>query len=796
MDGKVGNSSACFAVMILLVAWFYRQDTAQMHWFWRLWLFGLRGLVLVGLLLIALDPEERTETKTVRPSRVALLIDSSLSMSFPEKTQVSSAPAENTSALTRAQAVEQLLEKSPLIKTLRSTHDVSVFSFDSRLQQQSYLPKIAASTSPSSPDPPGAQTANSDRQSQDRPDWAAIVKPRGQETRLGEALVQLIREAAGETLAGIGVISDGGNNAGIQPETAHEAALAAKVRVLTIGVGSTERPINLQLATVQAPTHVHVGDNFTITAFIQGQGLTGREVHVELLGKGESDAGEPSIVQSRDVTLLEDGVPVTAAFDVLPTEPGRRIFNVRVRPVNSVHELTLVDNEKPLPPVEVIERKTKILVVAGGPMRDYQFVRNLLFRDPSIELDVWLQTGNPGISQESTNLLFSFPSSREELFKYDVIMAFDANWGIIPSEHLQMLGEWVFQQAGGMIFVAGDVYTPELASAKDELKTIQTLIPVLLNSNLYQFEFHSEDYLQPWPIELTREGQEAEFLQLTPDRATSAGIWKQFAGVYRCYPTGGPKAGTTVYAHYSDPRAVDDNGKPILLASQFYGSGRTLYLGSAEMWRLRTIGEEYYDRFWIKAVREVGQGRLLRGTNRGLLLLERSTYPLGTTVQVRATLLDPQFRELVADRIPLAVFDPSGKPLVPGVQLLGNAARPGQFQGAFPANLPGRYRLELPIPDSKDQVVNYVQVELPNLEFDKPEQDDALLKRVATTELGGRYLSLSEAAAAVPQLLTDHSMTKTQFDMPRPLWDRSWVLYLLVGVLSLEWLTRKLLKLA
>jgi hypothetical protein len=30
----------------------------------------------------------------------------------------------------------------------------------------------------------------------------------------------------------------------------------------------------------------------------------------------------------------------------------------------------------------------------------------------------------------------------------------------------------------------------------------------------------------------------------------------------------------------------------------------------------------------------------------------------------------------------------------------------------------------------------------------------------------------------------------------RTLWDRTWLLYLLVGLLSAEWLTRKLLKLA
>src|SRR5579872_170917 len=56
--------AACFAALILVVGWIYRRDTSELNWFWKLWLFGLRGAVIAGLLIIALDPEERTETKT------------------------------------------------------------------------------------------------------------------------------------------------------------------------------------------------------------------------------------------------------------------------------------------------------------------------------------------------------------------------------------------------------------------------------------------------------------------------------------------------------------------------------------------------------------------------------------------------------------------------------------------------------------------------------------------------------------------------------------------------------------
>src|SRR5690606_35301588 len=121
---------------------------------------------------------------------------------------------------------------------------------------------------------------------------------------------------------------------------------------------------------------------------------------------------------------------------------------------------------------------------------------------------------------------------------------------------------------------------------------------------------------QPWPIGFSREGTEAGFLQLTEEQASSAEVWQEFQGMYRTYPTAGPKPGATVYARFSDPRTQNEHGPPVLMASQFYGSGRVFYLGSGEMWLLRSVSDEYYDRYWTKLIREVAQGRLKRGASR------------------------------------------------------------------------------------------------------------------------------------------------------------------------------------
>src|SRR5262249_25671084 len=159
---------------------------------------------------------------------------------------------------------------------------------------------------------------------------------------------------------GVVVITDGGNNAGVDPLSAAEAAVTAKVRVIPIGVGSTKKPVMLQLAEIQAPTHVHIGDGFSITAFISGQGMAGQPLNVELLSKTEGDEEAPAVVETREEQLLDDGVPITVAFDVVPTEAGRRLFQIRARPVRKVVDLTEESVQDDVA-IEVIDRKTRVL---------------------------------------------------------------------------------------------------------------------------------------------------------------------------------------------------------------------------------------------------------------------------------------------------------------------------------------------------------------------------------------------------------------------------------------------------
>ena len=331
-----------------------------------------------------------------------------------------------------------------------------------------------------------------------------------------------------------------------------------------------------------------------------------------------------------------------------------------------------------------------------------------------------------------------------------MVIALDANWAALEEPLRERLAKWIAQQRGGLIVEAGDVYTPLLAENSAQLQSILDLYPVEL-SKRYFLETSDVQSSQPWPTELTGSGQTAAFLQLSDDVDQAAAAWQRFPGFYRTFPTRAAKQLADVYALFTDPRAQAD-GSPVLMASQQFGGGRVLYLGSPELWRLRSLDENYFNTFWTKAIREVGQGRLRQGDGPGLFLMERESYLLGDTVRLKARLSTPQGDPLIENGVRLYVTNPSGRLLQPsGEELTPEAGQPGMYSSTFRAVIPGRYQARIEVPGFEIALKTEVEVSLPQLEQSSPEQNRALLVQLAE-ETNGKYLTLDECVVQLPQL--------------------------------------------
>src|SRR5690606_25680977 len=154
-----------------------------------------------------------------------------------------------------------------------------------------------------------------------------------------------------------------------------------------------------------------------------------------------------------------------------------------------------------------------VLLFAGGPAREYVFLRNLLHRDKDVEVDVLLQSAQPGVSQDASRILDEFPTTREEMFAYDCLVAIDPDWQQLSAEQLDLVQRWVGDQAGGLIVIPGPIHTDAWVQSA-AMGKVRTLYPVEFHKRFSLLEDSRYGSREPWPIEFTREGLEAEFLWL------------------------------------------------------------------------------------------------------------------------------------------------------------------------------------------------------------------------------------------------------------------------------------------
>lgn len=638
-------------------------------------------------------------------------------------------------------------------------------------------------------------------------DWAAELSPRGGETRIGDSLKYIIDKERGGPIAAVVLFTDGGNNSGIDVKVAATAAADALVPVFPVGLGSDKRPANLRVVDLEAPERVYPGDKFTLTGYVQAQNYSRSSVTVELLsgpadGMNETKEDEVTL----DVGRSSQVVPVK--FELQPEEQGVRQYKLRVRPFEG--EIDRRDNEKTAK-VEIIDRRTKVLLIAGGPMRDFLFLRNQLYRDKEVISDVWLQSGKPGISQEADEVLYKFPETEDELFAYDAIVAFDVDWEALDELQAKMLDRWVAEKAGGLIVVAGPVFTPQWSSRRrgdERIDTIKSLYPVAFYyqgaATLSLGRFGSE---QAWPLQFTRDGEEAEFLWLGEDAQESAKAWALFDGVSGYYAVKDFKAGARVYSRFGDPDTSIDGVQPIYMAGQFYGSGRVFFIASGEMWRVREVDDTYFEQFYTKLIRWASEGRLLRDSSRGVLLVDKDRAALGDQVAVRAVLQDAQHQPLSLEQVQATLVQPDSTRVALTLKKVKDEAREGIYVDQFTTLQEGDYRVELQHPAAAEELlVREVRVKIPAKETEFPERNDALLRDIADKTGGDYYVGVAAAAgrggtgrAGVVNLIKPQDQVTILPGTPDRSFEQQlmgWLLGLIAGALCLEWLFRRLSKLA
>ena len=113
----------CIIVVLSLLAvvgCVYRRESKNISRGLAILLASLRTIALAGILLFVLNPILRSETRITKNSRLAVLVDTSLSMGLKDNSGGAELPR-------RIDQVISAFQSSPSITKLREHHDVTIY---------------------------------------------------------------------------------------------------------------------------------------------------------------------------------------------------------------------------------------------------------------------------------------------------------------------------------------------------------------------------------------------------------------------------------------------------------------------------------------------------------------------------------------------------------------------------------------------------------------------------------------------------------------------------------------------
>lgn len=758
-------------------------------------------------------------------------------------------------------------------------------------------------------------------------------------TNVVDNVVGILQREMNQMTQGIVVFSDGRSTEGTLQalKDLEERATAARIPIFVVAVGEDRPKVKTEIVDLRVPGRVQPDDRFRVAVEVVGEGLAEKEFQAflditnvrknqsgkeELLDVAIEEAGTKGskdklrINLGNKITLVapvatyDKGNPPRAEVEfqvdaqalakaagreadltgkkwVLAETPDSEIrFVARVPRDKS--EIAL-DKEHKRGPVEmrVMDKPLRILLVASGPMRDYQFVRTLFVRETErkrAELSILLQ--NPpgkterrqGVVQDipPEKLLTRFPDLFDsttvdpnekiyDLASYDVIVAFDPDWKQVNDLSMNLLRTWV-DKGGGLIVIAGPLHTLELArpgAEKEKLKPILDLYPVVLKDIRIEEMDRKPD--SPKPLRFDGATPEMEFLRLDEDdQLPFLKDWEQFfnvdakdgqpkRGFYNFYPIEQAKTGSIVVARFDDPLVKGKDGKeqPFIVISDPASGKRVVWIGSGEVWRIRQYREQYFERFWMKLARYASAAATGK-ENRRISPYLGGPYLANRFIEFEARIDDKGGKPLgSAGKPPRVLINPPAgvaQAEIPKEILM--TPRPGSegvFRARFMLRSAGRYEVVFDVPETGDKLSgNYIVVEQPDPEKENTRPDFASLYKLASpaemvlprlsdadrdtlkqrlqspvanagsepskgAEEPPRLFFDLRSASLIPLCMKTDIKEQRNRGPVRDLWDNGitmwvgkdnkpvilpWLLLAVVGLLSFEWLTRKLLRIA
>ncbi len=578
------------------------------------------------------------------------------------------------------------------------------------------------------------------------------IAPAGRGTDIAGVLRRINEDPGKPDLALL--ITDGAATRGEDPIEFLRGS-GSRVPINVIGIGKSEGPPDIFFLDVSAPSAAAAGDQVPVSAVIGQRGFGGHEATVVVERNGEP-------LMARKVQIKDESRQ-TIALEITADTPGWMNYSLSIAVPSGPAEFSH-DNNAAGFSVRVADREPlRVLYIESSLRWTTRFLRASLDSDTDVVADLRFDIVPNAMKKE---IIPVFPATREELFRYDVVILGDLPQGYLRTEDLDALYDFVAVRGGGLGIEGGLRPLDHYAGT-----AIEKLLPVFLGVDAVSTA------AAPYAVDgvITDAGRHH------PAMAALLGFTNlplmKITRNYRAKPSGG----VLLSARGTDA--------PLILAQRF-GRGYVLFSASGFLWKWGFPGipaasgkMPVYKDFWGRAARWLGRNRY--SVTHYELTTDKSVYKPGEAVKARCEVQDaacrPDSRATVVLKTSAgAAYRMTPTPDQPGAYVLDFPMADGGplYLTAYiesGGRLAGEARCAIQCYAGDEEALN-------------PALHESVLKQIALLS-GGRYYSAGEADQ-LRQTLAAGAVRLTPKEEHK-LWDKWPVLAALLGFLVLELFLRR-----
>jgi len=678
-------------------------------------LAALRGAAAIVLAGILLQPQfRRREAVSERPL-IGVLVDTSQSMN------------DGPAAAPRSQAARAWLDSAAL-RRARESCDLRYFSFDRNLQEAV----------------PGELTFQ------------------GTESRINGALAEWARRWGREQAAGIVLISDGLHTDPGPPVSLPVPCWAMEVEPPDPAVAAAARVTVWQ---VEPPRRPAAGAETSVRVVLQGWGVDGKDIALELWSEGRKLSEKP-------VRFSQRGEVVEAMLPLPAQRPGSYAYELRVA------DPAADAAAKSQPFVVAVRQEGRgVLLLENTLGVEGKFLRRALTTDRNVRLDEytrwqdgrWASLGEGGAAATGTLDL----SAAALATRASVILA-DVSPDALNAAQWQALAD--FANHGGGLAVLGG---PNLLASPQAAAVLGRILPVPTPAPHHDGRFG---------VKLTDAGL----------RHPVFGPLFEAVKDFPALQSANLATGVASNAQVLMEAIAGGQARPLVVVKQ-QGRGRVAVVLSDTLWRWRVAAPGWtgklsaYDTFWGQLLDWLAPDQEgLQSSGRIELTSERPFYRQGDPLAVLAEWIGKGPAPFTT--LATTIKDPAASnkqiTLQPAVWRNPDGRRVSGFRGELAAESTGIYEVEAQAtwPGGDARATTRIAVAASPQER-RGEAPDADYLRAIARHSGGGYFALGQGdqwlkALPKPQRLTEREVVTDA-------WNHPLVATLLFGLLCAEWWLRR-----